>query len=74
MLRAKAYAVSQYESVVRYVESLGLEKPIHIGETGWASFSNERYGHQELVVQYKQALYYKHRRTWTTQAKLSCFF
>ena len=76
MLRAKAYAVSQYESVVRYVESLGLEKPIHIGETGWASFSNERYGHQgtRAVDEYKQALYYKHIRTWTTQAKLSCFY
>ena len=34
MLRARDYAIAQYESVARYIQSLGLEKPIHIGETG----------------------------------------
>jgi hypothetical protein len=26
-----------------YMKSLGVEKPIHIGETGWATVSNEMY-------------------------------
>ena len=37
MLRAKDYAISQYDSVANYMKSLGVNKPIHIGETGWAT-------------------------------------
>ena len=37
MLRAKGFAMSQYNAVSEYVKSLGVEKPIHIGETGWAT-------------------------------------
>ncbi|HMP93233.1 MAG TPA: hypothetical protein PKD90_10205, partial [Phnomibacter sp.] len=44
MLRAKQYAMAQYDSVKAYVAKLGISKPIHIGETGWASQSNEHYG------------------------------
>ena len=76
MLRAKDYAVSQYESVANYVKSLGIKKPIHIGETGWASFSNKIYGNtgSKATDEYKEALYYKHMRKWTTDAKISCFY
>ena len=34
MDRALAYAISQYKAVKNYMESLGIDKPIHIGETG----------------------------------------
>ena len=34
MLRAKKYAISQYDSVKKYMLSIGVNKPIHIGETG----------------------------------------
>ncbi|MBT7398485.1 MAG: glycosyl hydrolase family 17, partial [Hellea sp.] len=35
------YAISQYQGVESYLESLGVEKPIHIGETGWATVSSD---------------------------------
>lgn len=76
MIRAKEYAISQYDSVVSYVKSLGLTKPIHIGETGWASYSNELYGNNgsKATDEYKEALYYHHMREWTSKSGLSCFY
>ena len=44
MNRANTYAISQVDSVARYIKSLGIYKPIHVGETGWASASNGFYG------------------------------
>ncbi|MEM6515669.1 MAG: glycosyl hydrolase family 17 protein [Bacteroidota bacterium] len=76
MLRAKNYAISQYEGVKNYMESLGVSKPIHIGETGWASSSNGFYGPNgaKACDEYKEALYYQHMRDWTTEAGMSCFY
>lgn len=76
MLRAKHYAMSQYQSVKSYIESLNITKPIHIGESGWASVSNGLYGANgsKATDEYKAALYYKHIRDWTNKEGLSCFF
>ena len=76
MLRAKKYAIKQYENVKKYMESLGVNKPIHIGETGWASFSSGHYGTtgSKACDEYKEALYYKHMRDWTNEAGMSCFY
>lgn len=76
MLRARDYAISQYESVKRYLDSLGIQKPIHIGETGWADQSNEFYGSQgsKATDEYKAAMFYKHMRAWTNKAHMSCFY
>ena len=76
MLRAKEYAIMQYGNVKTYMESLGVNKPIHIGETGWASFSSGHYGTDgaKSCDEYKEALYYKHMRDWTNEAGMSCFF
>lgn len=76
MLRARDYAISQFNSVKAYVHSLGIEKPIHIGETGWATMSNEFYGSNgtKATDEYKSALYYKHIREWTRQNRISCFY
>ncbi len=76
MLRAKKYAIMQYENVKKYMESLGVNKPIHIGETGWASFSSGHYGAtgSKACDEYKEALYYKHMRDWTNEVGMSCFF
>jgi hypothetical protein len=62
MLRARDYAISQYQSVVEYMQSLGVSKPVHIGETGWATISNEFYGDEgsRAIDEYKSALYYWH--------------
>ncbi|MFK7780970.1 glycosyl hydrolase family 17 protein [Psychroserpens sp.] len=76
MLRAKVYAMTQYESVKKYMKSLGVDKPIHIGETGWASFSSGLYGNSgsNATDEYKEALFYNHMRQWTEKEGMSCFY
>ena len=76
MIRARDYAVGQYRSVVTYIQSLGIEKPIHIGETGWTSLANELYGNEgsKATDEYKTAEYYKLMREWTNKAGISCFY
>jgi exo-beta-1,3-glucanase (GH17 family) len=76
MLRARDFAKAQYDSVSAYVKSLGLEKPIHIGETGWATVSNGHYGPKgsKATDEYKQGLYHRHMREWTESAGISCFY
>jgi exo-beta-1,3-glucanase (GH17 family) len=76
MLRTKSYAQLQYKSVYEYVKYLGIEKPIHIGETGWASSSDGFYGSEgsRACDEYKQASYHRHMRDWTNKSGLSCFF
>jgi len=76
MIRAKEYAQNQYNSVVRYMRSLGVDKPVHIGETGWASFSNGFYGDDgsKACDEYKEALFYDHMREWTNAKGISCFY
>ena len=76
MIRAKKYAIAQYQSVKDYMESLGVDKPIHIGETGWATVSTGHYGPKgsKACDEYKEALYYKHMRDWTDEAGLACFY
>lgn len=76
MLRARDYAMQQYQRVQAYVQSLGLTKPIHIGETGWATISSEMYGNSgsKATDEYKMGLYYQHMRAWTNAAGISCFY
>lgn len=76
MLRSRDYAKSQYNSVVNYVKSLGIDKPIHIGETGWATKSKGLYGPNgsKATDQYKEALYYQLIREWTNKEHISCFY
>ncbi len=76
MVRAKEMAISKFDSVSNYMKSLGIEKSIHIGETGWASVSDGFYGPEgsKATDEYKQALYYKHMREWTDKAGMSCFY
>jgi exo-beta-1,3-glucanase (GH17 family) len=76
MVRAHEYAVSQFDSVASYVNSLGVQKLLHIGETGWASSANELYGDEgsKATDEYKQHLYYQSLRTWADKKNVSCFF
>jgi exo-beta-1,3-glucanase (GH17 family) len=76
MKRSLNYAVSQYDSVVSYIKTLGVKKPVHIGETGWASVSNGHYGSTgaKATDEYKQALYYNKMRDWSNENKVSCFY
>ncbi len=76
MLRSRDYAIHQYNSVVNYIQSLGIEKPVHIGETGWATQSNEHYGIEgsKATDEYKSALYYRYITQWCNENNISCFY
>lgn len=76
MIRARDYAMSQFTAVKEYMTSLGVDKPIHIGETGWASITNSLYGPNgsRATDEYKQKLFYDHMREWTNSEGISCFY
>ena len=76
MARAVAYSQHQYASVVNYVRRLDADKPVHIGETGWASVSDGFYGPEgsRASDEYKQALFYHGMREWTQSSGISCFY
>ena len=76
MNRAMLFAKNQYNSVKKYVHSISPNKPIHIGETGWASSSDGFYGLEgsKASDEYKQALYYQSMRAWTNKEKITCFY
>lgn len=76
MQRAQQYAIQQVDSVKGYLQHIGIKKPIHIGETGWASLSNGFYGTtgSKATDEYKEALYYNSMRAWTKTEEISCFY
>jgi len=76
MIRSRDYAINQFQSVVDYMESLGVDKPVHIGETGWATISNEKYGEggAQAIDEYKSGLYYKHIREWSNENNITVFY
>ncbi len=76
MLRSRDYAINQYKSVYNYMKSLGVDKPIAIGETGWASLASELYGNSgsKATDEYKSAQFYKLVREWSNKEKLSLFY
>ncbi len=76
MTRARDYAVAQYTGVSNYMKSLGVQKPIHIGETGWASVASELYGNagSKATDEYKSAVYYKLMSAWTKKEGISLFY
>jgi exo-beta-1,3-glucanase (GH17 family) len=76
MNRSLAFAKSQYDSVKSYMKSVGVEKPVHIGETGWASNDNHLYGSEgsRATDEYKEGVYYRLMRDWTNNNRISCFY
>lgn len=76
MKRAGEYAQLQYKNTADYIHTIDPDKPIHIGETGWASASNGFYGNKgsKATDEYKSAHYYKFIRAWTAQENISCFY
>ncbi|MEQ8548825.1 MAG: glycosyl hydrolase family 17 protein [Cyclobacteriaceae bacterium] len=76
MQRSLKFAQSHYDSVANYMTSLGIDKPIHIGETGWASVSNGHYGPNgsKATDEYKLGQYHDLIREWTNEAGISCFY
>jgi len=76
MIRALEYAISQYSSVIDYMDSIGVEKPVHIGETGWATISNEFYGESgaRAIDEYKSGEYHRMIRDWADSNNISVFY
>jgi exo-beta-1,3-glucanase (GH17 family) len=76
MVRARDYAIAQYNSVSNYMKSLGVDKPIHIGETGWATLSNDQYGNtgSKAIDEHKSARYYDLMREWANKERISLFY
>lgn len=75
MQKAADYAQNQYKSVKNYMESIGINKPVHLGETGWSTSSHGIYGNNgsNAAGEYKQKLYYDAMRAWSNEEGLSCF-
>lgn len=76
ILRSLNYSKSQYLSVYNFMKSIGVNKPVHIGETGWASNSDGLYGHKgsKACDEYKSAKFYQLMRAWTNKEKITCFY
>ena len=76
MDRALEFTINQYNAVVEYMQSLAVDKPVHIGETGWATISNEHYGADgaRATDEYKAGLYYKMIREWSDMNNITVFY
>jgi exo-beta-1,3-glucanase (GH17 family) len=76
MVRARDYAINQYRGVFNFMKSLGVQKPIAIGETGWASLASDLYGNSgsKATDEYKSAVYYRLMREWTNKEQISLFY
>lgn len=74
--RAIQRAKNQYNSVAKYMASLGVDKPIHIGETGWATVCGSLYGGKgsQAADEYKAKKFYDQMRSWTNKNRISCFY
>lgn len=74
--RAHKYGVAQYQSTVDYIASLGIEKPVHIGETGWASRDSTSFGAagSKAADEYKASVFYDLMREWTNETGITCFY
>ncbi|NNK31040.1 MAG: glycosyl hydrolase family 17 [Flavobacteriaceae bacterium] len=76
MMRAVGFAKNQFKAVTDHMQSLGVDKPVHIGETGWATISDGHYGPKgsKATDEYKEASYYRQMREWTNAEGISCFY
>lgn len=76
MNNAFEYAVNQYKQVRNYLREIGVIKPIHIGETGWATVDNDLYTTpgSGATDEIKMKMYYDALRQWTATNNISCFY
>lgn len=76
MHRAVEYAQNQYKSVQNYLKSHHIDKPIHIGETGWATKSGNHYGSEGSMAtdEYKEAIYYHRMMEWSKKEGMTIFY
>jgi exo-beta-1,3-glucanase (GH17 family) len=74
--RAIAMQHEQVQAVKNYLQSIGVEKAIHIGETGWAGLDNSHYGPEGTCAagEYTQKLFYDAVMKWTRENHMTCFY
>lgn len=74
--RAITLQKNQHAAARKYLQELGLEKDIHIGETGWASLDNSHYGDEGTCAasEYTAKLVYDATRQWASENNLTCFY
>ena len=63
----------------KYLKQIGVEKAIHIGETGWATKANKTNnyygaGGSGAADEYKEKLFYDHIRKWSLDQGMSVFY
>ncbi len=75
MVRAKELALQQTADAQAFMLALGIEKQVHIGETGWASIANVNYGDagSKAADEYKQKVFSDAMRTWSNEFGASLF-
>ena len=73
MNRAMNYALAQYNAVEKYLEKIGVNKPVNIGETGWSTQSKGLYGNNgsHAADEFKQALYYHKMQQWSKENNIT---
>ena len=76
MTAAFEHAVNQYNMVKDYLEQTDIIKPIHIGETGWATVDDHIYTTpgSGATDEIKMKLYYDAINQWAFQNNISCFY
>ena len=74
--RALGHQQAQVEAMRAYMTAHGIERAIHIGETGWASRDDSHYGPEgtRAADEYTQKLFHDAVRAWTDAEGMSCFF
>ncbi len=76
MDRALKIAQDQYQATREYVQSVAVDRELHIGETGWASEDHLAYGPQGSLAadEVKAAQFYHAIRDWTQKNNIACFY
>jgi exo-beta-1,3-glucanase (GH17 family) len=74
--RAIASQKTQFQAVQDYLQENAINKPIHLGETGWATRDNSFYGYDGTCAgdEYLAKLFYDATQAWTTENNLTCFY
>ena len=74
--RAVRTQMFQFNEVKKYITSLGLDKPLHIGETGWATLDNSFYGKSgtRAANEYTAKIFYDEIQKWMNEASITCFY
>ncbi len=69
-------AVNQYRLIKDYLHEINVVKPIHIGETGWATIDDDMYTTpgSGATDEVKMKLYYDAISEWAYMNNISCFY